>query len=144
MGAQEEMQAQCLSSTWPWSAAAQEQSYSAFAKMAFQGGLVCSHKTHRANSSKCLLISWKPKSFRPPIWGQPGGNISCVVPSPFGTSPSDFGPEPKRLGPVQELKVTAPVRGWHTPWALKTLPEKPGVALGPKNGARETGTGHGA
>ena len=62
----------------------------------------------------------------------------------YGTSPGDFGPEPKRLDPVQELKVTAPVRGWHTPWALKTLPEKPGVALGPKNGARETGTGHGA
>ena len=28
----------------------------------------------------------------------------------YGTSPGDFGPEPKRLDPVQELKVTAPVR----------------------------------
>ena len=78
MGAQEEMQAQSLSSTRPWSAAAQEQSYSAFAKMAFQDGLVCSHKNQGADPSKCLLIAWKPKSFQPSIWGQPGGNISWV------------------------------------------------------------------
>ena len=71
MGAQEEMQAQSLSSTRPWSAAAQEQSYSAFAKMAFQDGLVCSHKNQGADPSKCLLIAWKPKS-------KPRGNISWV------------------------------------------------------------------
>ena len=41
VGAQEEMQPQRLSSAWPWSAVAQEQSYSALAEMAFQGGLVC-------------------------------------------------------------------------------------------------------
>ena len=70
--AQEDMQAPCLSSACPWSAAAQQHSCSAFAKEAFQGGLVSQkpHKNQRADSSKCLLLAWKPKSFQPPMWGQ--------------------------------------------------------------------------
>jgi len=69
---EEDMQAPCLSSACPWSAAAQQHSCSAFAKEAFQGGLVSQkpHKNQRADSSKCLLLAWKPKSFQPPMWGQ--------------------------------------------------------------------------
>ena len=135
-----------LEQRWPRSAAAQEQSYSAFAEMAFQGGLVCSHKNQRADSSKCLLVAWKPKSFSL----QAGGSLGATSPAcdhavperedepgclhkrhlnfsvlllqitplggprvvflKFDTSPGDSGPEPKRQEPVQELKVTAPVR----------------------------------
>ena len=84
MGAQEEMQPQRLSSAWPWSAAAQEQRYSALAEMAFQGGLVCggqggylgsvgslgsvlTKSRGLAGSSKSLVIAWKPKPFWPAI-----------------------------------------------------------------------------
>ena len=72
------MQPGCLSGAWQCSAAAHDQSCSAFTRLASQVGRVCPRKNQRAGSSQGLLMVWKLKFIQPPSWRQPGGNVSRV------------------------------------------------------------------